>query len=265
MSNCRLADGVWTMVDGTVNFDEKVRRVVQIARDFGLDLRDRPVLELGAGEGGMSLELAAHGARVVSVEGREANIAKARFAAAALGLTGITFIRDDVRRYDGAPGTFDIVLCSGLFYHLDAPSAVRLAETMARLTDRLAIIDTHVSDTAAEAVHVGGVEYRGKTFVEHEPGATPEQKAARAWASLDNDTSFWFTRPSLLNLLQRSGFTATYEAVSPLVYDFWDRSTGNRVRYADRATFVAVKTPVAHVQTCPHVNAVPARPLPEPS
>ena len=32
------------------------------------------------------------------------------------------------------------------------------------------------------------------------------QKAKKLWASLDNDSSFWFTEPSLLNLLARAGY-----------------------------------------------------------
>jgi hypothetical protein len=35
------------------------------------------------------------------------------------------------------------------------------------------------------------------------------------WASLDNDTSFWPTRPSLLNALQRGGFTSVLECRIP--------------------------------------------------
>jgi len=248
--------------DGAVNFDEKVRRALQIAHDFfGPTLKGLTVLDLGAGEAGLSLEFAAHGARLACVEGREASIAKARFAAEALGLRGIDFVRGDVRSFDAADASFDLVLCYGLLYHFDAESAFGVVAKMARLARRLLILDTHFSLTAA--VEFGGQEYRGRTFPEHREGATHEEKAAHVWGSLDNDSSFWFTKPSLLNLLNRAGFRMAYEVTSPLVYDYWDRATGDLYRYRDRATFVAVKGATADVRTSPRVGEVPPRHIPE--
>src|SRR5262249_15002519 len=85
--NCQLAEGLWPVRACSVNFDEKTRRCICIVQDFfGSDLSGVRVLDLGAGEGGLSLEFAAHGARVVCVDGRRMNIAKAEFAASALGL-----------------------------------------------------------------------------------------------------------------------------------------------------------------------------------
>ncbi|HEY8021258.1 MAG TPA: class I SAM-dependent methyltransferase [Thermoanaerobaculia bacterium] len=262
--NCRLAEGVWTVRDGAVNFDEKVRRALQIAHDFfGPTLSGLAVLDLGAGEGGLSLELAAHGARVVCVEGREASLAKARFAAEALGLRGIDFVREDVRAFDAGPASFDLVICYGLLYHLDAEGAFAVVAKMARLARRLLILDTHFSLAGPEAAGLGGEEYRGRSFREHPEGATPEQKAAQVWGSLDNETSFWLTKPSLLNLLNRAGFGTVYEVASPLVYDYWDRATGELYRYRDRATLVAVKASRAKVLTSPRVSEVSPRPVPE--
>ena len=73
------------------------------------------ILDLACLEGLFSLELAMQGARVVGVEIREGNLTKARFAAEALGVSGVEFVRDDVRNVDaGRYGRFDVILCSGI-------------------------------------------------------------------------------------------------------------------------------------------------------
>ncbi|MGH7341037.1 MAG: hypothetical protein ACREKH_11150 [Candidatus Rokuibacteriota bacterium] len=105
--------------------------------------------------------------------------------------------------------------------------------------------------------------YRGHRIREHAEGTTAEAKAGQAWASLDNETSFWFSKPSLLNLLARVGFNAVYEVASPLVFDYWDRATEERVRYRDRATFVGARSASRPMLTTPAVNAVDPRPIPE--
>src|SRR3982750_1746029 len=111
--NCQLAPGLWTVRPESVNFDEKVRRCLRIANDFfGSDLSGLRVLDLGAGEGGLSLEFAAQGARVVCVDGRQMNVAKAEFAASALGLD-IEFRCQDVRALSTSE-RYDLVLCFGL-------------------------------------------------------------------------------------------------------------------------------------------------------
>lgn len=260
--NCRLDEGLWTMRAGSVNFDEKTRRCVRIAQSFfGPDLSGVRVLDLGAGEGGLSLELAAQGAKVVCVEGRRANIAKAEFAAAALGLE-IDFRCQDARLLDGSEA-FDLVLCFGLLYHLDAKSAVRLMETIGRVAERLLILDTHFSLAAPEEVELEGRSYRGHTVREHAVDASAEAKTALLWASLDNDTSFWLSKPSLLNLLGRVGFGTVYEVAWPLVFDYWDRQSEARVKYRDRLTLVGAKSAGGLMLTVTAVNEVEPRSVPE--
>lgn len=260
--NCEVAPGLWTMRPGSVNFDEKTRRCVRIAQDFfGSDLSGLRVLDLGAGEGGLSLEFAAQGARVVCVEGRRMNIAKAEFAASALGLR-IDFRCHDVRQLRETE-RYDLVLCFGLLYHLDAGSAVRAVETIARMTERLLILDTHFSLAAPEVVDFEGRAYRGHSIGEHLPGTTAEVKTKQPWASLDNETSFWFSKPSLMNLMARAGFNTVYEVSSPLVFDYWDRQTEARVRYSDRSTFVGAKSAGTRMRSVTAVNTIDPRPIPE--
>ena len=260
--NCELAPGLWTIRPASVNFDEKTRRCVRIAQDFfGSDLSGVRVLDLGAGEGGLSLEFAAQGARVVCVEGRRMNIAKAEFSASALGLK-IDFRCHDVRQLCETEH-YDLILCFGLLYHLDARSAVRLVETIGRMTERLLVLDTHFSLEGPEVVDLDGRAYRGHSIPEHPAGTPAEAKVGQAWASLDNETSFWLSKPSLLNLMARAGFSTVYEVSSPMVFDYWDRQTEARVRYRDRSTFVGAKSVGMPMLTATAVNAVDPQPVPE--
>src|SRR4051794_23814079 len=97
---------------------------------------------------------------------------------------------------------------------------------MGEWTDRMLAIDTHFSLNGPETLEFEGHNYYGRFVREHSEGASVEDKAAKCWASLDNEVSLWLTKPSLLNLLNRVGFATVYEVASPLVYDYWDRGSG---------------------------------------
>jgi len=262
--NARLCDSVWTIKEGVVNFDEKTRRAIQIAHDFfGPDLSGLRVLDLGAGEGGLSLEFARQGAAVVYVDGREHNVAKARFVAEVLDIQGIRFLCEDVRNLPDFEQKFDLVLCYGLLYHLDAAAAVGLIERISGITSRVAVVDTHFSLVNERSEELGGETYSGRSFREYPDDVSAADMNNALWSSIGNITSFWFTKPSLLNLLNRVGFSMVYEVGSPLVYDFHDREKDMRYKHADRSTFVAVRGAEAQVLTSPEVNRIPPRRWPE--
>jgi SAM-dependent methyltransferase len=260
--NVQLAEGLSTLREGSVNFDEKARRCLHIVQGFlGADLGGLRVLDLGAGEGGLSLELAARGARVVAVEGRRANLAKLELAAQVRGLD-VEQRCQDVRQLQ-AGERYDVVLCFGLLYHLDAASAVRLLQTIGAVAERLFVLDTHFSLPASEVVDVGGVSLRGHRVREHAEDADAATREAQLWASLGNDVSFWLSKPSLLNLLGSAGFDPVFETVWPLVYDHWDRQDGTRRKYRDRTTLVGVKGLPVPMVTTPAVNSLGPRDIPE--
>lgn len=243
--NMRLADGCYTIAPTPTPSEPKLRRMTQIVMDWcGGSVEGLRILDLACLEGMYGLELAMQGAQVVGIEGREANLAKARFVKDTLGLSNIDFYCDDVRnlsveRY----GQFDVVLCLGIYYHLDAPDVFRFMEQIGSVCTKLAIVDTHVSRTAETQHPYAGLELSGCRYVEHAPEASTDDRLKILWASLDNDYSFWLTRPSLFNLMQHCGFTSIYECHSPLVEKFEQlRRSGT----GDRATFVAFKgRPVA--------------------
>jgi SAM-dependent methyltransferase len=221
-----LGDGVSTLPDGGAD-PSRLRRVVQLTADLtGRPLAELRVLDLGALEGQYAVEFALHGAEVVAIEGREANAAKAHLAAEVLGLDNLDVRQEDVRGLSAeGHGSFDVVLCLGLLYHLDGADVFAFLDRLADVCTSLLILDTHVGLHPRRHYRHAGHEYRGVTFVEHSPRASAEQRQRSLWASLDNEESFWPTRASLLNALQRSGFTSVLECGVPAMAAPRDRIT----------------------------------------
>jgi SAM-dependent methyltransferase len=236
--NIHLGHGVFTVGPQLTGEEVKARRFLQLISDLVPAPFDQlRIADLGCLEALYAIEFALRGASVVGIEGRRQNIERARFAKDVLGLDRLELIEDDVRHFTvEAYGQFDVVLCSGLLYHLDAPSAFALLESLSRTCRSLALIDTHVSLTDAELeFHAGaqfwvppgdvlsglhshqhdGVSYWGRDYIEHDPAASEDQRMASAWASLDNPTSFWPTRPSLFNALWEAGFSSVLECAMP--------------------------------------------------
>lgn len=155
----------------------------------------RSVLDLGALEGGHAVELARRADLVVAVEGRTANVDRARFACKALGIRNVDVVRADVEVVGpDAFGVFDAVFCSALLYHLARPMAV---------VERL--------HAAASGVylwtHVAPGDGAGTTThgVDGTPGAWHAEPP-------DDDTvglgprSFWPTLDALVAALGANGF-----------------------------------------------------------
>jgi hypothetical protein len=93
----------------------------------------------------------------------------------------------------------------------------------------------------------------GKTMPEHAPNASSEEVEKNLWASLDNQASAHFTRPSLLSLLYNVGFSSVYECHIPQEPD----------KPKDRVTFVAIKGIPVPLLSCPQLDSGAAREIPE--
>jgi hypothetical protein len=221
----QLADGLSTRPGRGDH--HRLRRCLQLAAD----LTRRPiealrVLDLGALEGQYAVEFALHGAEAVAIEGRKANIEKARFARDTLNLDKVELRQEDVRSLSRERhGTFDVVLCVGVLYHLDAEHVFPFLCQLAEVCRGVLILDTHVALRGTTVQVQDGHEYRGLRFVEHDPRASSEQRGRSLWASLDNAESFWPTRPSLLRGLMRAGFTTVMSAEVPVINASRDRIT----------------------------------------
>ena len=255
--NVDLGGGLYTIDDKASERAEILRRLMQVIVDVAhRPLPELRVLDLACLEGLYGIELALRGARVVGIEAREVNIEKARFVKRTLDLGGLELIQDDVRNIAVAKyGRFDIVLCAGILYHLDVPDVFHFIEHIFDMSSDFAIFDTHVSIAARDVDLHNGRKYFGRFFTEHYPGSSANEKQTRLWSSVDNDKSFWFTKPSLLNFLSHTGFTSVYECHNPsTVYGM-----------ADRVTLVAIKGKREPVVCCPVMNSQTETDWPEKS
>lgn len=235
-----LPYGVWTGGNQGVPHTRLKRVVKAIADHAGKPLSECRILDLGCLEGQFSIELALHGADVVGIEVRAANVKKAQFLKEAYGLSNVEFHQGDARDISAEKnGHFDAIICSGLLYHLTATDAIALIERMYAMSWHCVIVDTHISIRGTDRHAENGDIYYGHYFVEHHPGDDEAEREKRRLASADNEKSFWFTRPSLVNILSKAGFTTVYEALTPAHLATW----GGGMESRTRCTFVAVKSP----------------------
>jgi hypothetical protein len=152
---------------------------------------------------------------------------------------GVDFVKDDVRSLSVAKyGRFDIVLCLGLLYHLSAQDALNLLGSIYDTCNDFAVIDTQIALYPDQSHTYGEHIYSGWFYREHRDGATRAEKEANLGASLEENFSFWFSRPSLLNALRHVGFTSVFECQNP-VDNMW---VGGELKlHADYVTMVAMK------------------------
>ena len=253
-----LTHDVWTRGNEGIPHT-RLRRLLQAVADLaGKPLDSCRILDLACLEGLYAIECARQGATVVGLEAREANLAKARFAKEVLQLSHLEFVQDDVRNLSiDAYGEFDVVLCSGILYHLDTPDVFDLIRHTYEVTNRLVVIDTHVSLRPDLAVELAGETYHGERLPERhalagsskgsEPPTTKE-----LWASVGNEASFLFSRPSLLNALASVGFSSVHECLNPPHLNFGAPG----IEHLNRCTFVAVKGSQVTLSTSPAANGL---------
>jgi hypothetical protein len=165
-----------------------------------VDFSGRSVLELGPLEGANTLLLRELGAdRIVSVEGRAANVQKCCLIKNLLHLDEATFVLDDARHVSvDRYGAFDIAFVAGLLYHLDRPD--KTLQQLAPMA-RTLVLSTHFADLnspsrSAPVAEIAG-KYRGKLFQEGpllDPSSGLQAKA------------FWPFEEDLLAMITDAGF-----------------------------------------------------------
>jgi SAM-dependent methyltransferase len=214
--------------------------VVSLIEDFlWKPFEQLRILDLGCLEGGHAIEFARRGCEVLGIEMRNKNLAKCLFARDILGLSRASFVQDDVRNLSvDKYGTFDIVICSSIMEHLDAPDSFKFINDVGRVCSGLLYLNTHyVGEEAlpagltvgpSETVLFNGREYTGRPIREHNPWDSSEERESRVGSSFHNDFSFWPTYESLWQLLVESGFHRVYHCLT-----HW--------HVANRGAFIGVK------------------------
>jgi 2-polyprenyl-3-methyl-5-hydroxy-6-metoxy-1,4-benzoquinol methylase len=226
----------------------KVRRVMQITHDLAPKPIDRlRILDLGCGEGVYAIEAALLGARVLALDARSERMAEGAAVAARHGLDKIEFRLEDARTVSRAThGEFEAVYLLGLLYHLDAPEAFALLQSVHELCTGLVVIDTLVSLAPDTEVEHGGMSYEGERRREHADEDPPETRRARLLRSIDSTFAFVFTKESLLRALGDVGFSSVFECHLP----------AEPGKAADRITLAALTRRPMAISTYPWLNGM---------
>ena len=204
-------------------------------------LRGKTAVDLGCLEGGLSFELWRAGLTVLGVEGRKDNWQRCLLVRDYFRAQGeMEFVHADVRQF--RPGkSFDVVVCSGLLYHLDDPAAY--IAVLGELTSAggMLYLDTHV---APEDVDLHECEFRESLSSWRSKFILDLEIRYREYAeditlpesSVGNPISLWMDGASHLNLLNCAGFSRVFE----LNGYFGSGESALKRRYA-RRYFVGMK------------------------
>ncbi len=241
--NILLPHNVWTRDDVPPEPRLFIKRIIDsIAHLSGRPLEGARILDLAPGEGASTVECVLQGAHVTVVEARRENLERIRAAVDCYGRGDQVDLRlGDVREISPeSHGTFDIILCCGILYHLTAEGVYEVIQRMHRMAERLVFMDTHISLEPTAEVVLDGVTWQGWYHLEHEANTSTADKEAAIYKSIDNDTSFWFSRVSLTNMLLRAGF--------PCVVEVLNTPMPNR---PDRCSFAAIKSDPVPVRIAP--------------
>lgn len=209
--NIPLGYGVTTMgVERNYDTSKLELCIKTVAQNAGKPIAALRILDLACLEGMYSIEFARFGAEVVGIEVRELNLAKARFAKKALGLRNVEFFQDDVRNINHHTyGEFDVVLMTGILYHIDQVDQLPFLAAASDMCKNLMYIDTHVALTPDREFTADGMTFTGSEWQEFAPNATLAEREKMLWASFENPKSFKLSLPSLHAALKHVGFTAT--------------------------------------------------------
>lgn len=224
----------------------KVRRIMQLIRDFSKKpFEQLQILDLACGEGVYSIEAALRGAMVRALDARTERMNEGVNATKRLGLANLSFEQADIRHVTfNSHGNVDVVLFLGILYHLDERDAFSVLKNLYEIAREFVIIDTHISLEGKVKIDHNNQVYEGHYYREHAEGDSEQVRRGRLLASLDNPTSFWFTKKSLFRLLKEVGFTSVCECNVPI----------EPVKQEDRITVLAMKGEPVKVSSYPWVN-----------
>jgi len=195
--------------------------LISIIKDAsGRNICDLKIIDFGCYEGFYSIELAKLGADVLGIEGRQINVDKAN---AEYQAPNLVFVKDDVKNFI-APGEscVDIALVAGLLYHLDFESSMVLLKNIC-ITSRILILETNIAGCLPPEYHHlkpeehihDGITYDGVCYPEPIKGLNEQQIENRRSSAISNETSFWFTEKSLVEMLKYVGYNSILKVLEP--------------------------------------------------
>lgn len=147
------------------------------SRALGLLLPPLDVIDIGCGEGYLTIEAARWARKVVGVDRSPAVLARARQLAERRRVTNITWKRGEIERVPAADASFDVALLSQTLHHAADPGrAVHEAARVLRPGGRVLILDLRTHD---------------ESWVRH--------KLGDRWQGFDDETlSSWLTDAGLV-------------------------------------------------------------------
>ena len=224
----------------------KVRRVMQLIRDFSTKPFDHlRILDLACGEGVYAIEAALRGAEVRALDARTERMNEGARAAERLALKNISFEQADIRNVNiDSHGRVDVTLFLGILYHLELRDVALVLKNVYEMCHQFVVIDTQIALTGHVKVEHDGRRYEGQQKYEHADDDPEAVRKSRLLSSLDNPTSFWFTKESLFRLLNDVGFTSVCECNVPL----------EPLKPENRITIIAAKGEPVQVSSYPWVN-----------
>jgi 2-polyprenyl-3-methyl-5-hydroxy-6-metoxy-1,4-benzoquinol methylase len=268
--NIRLDDGTFTKPDVGISTGENAtfqsaKRIIDLV--YPGKRNHLRVADLGCLEGGYTVEFARLGLQSLGLDVRQINIDACRYVQSKVNLPNLEFVLDDVWNI-AKYGSFDVMFCCGLFYHLDNPR--KFLDILAKATNRVLILDTHISEARDapsliqprrlrrfvakilslkhNATTTHKLSYlteheglRGRWFSEFLTDRAFRDRANRKLASWDNRRSFWIQREYLIGAIKDAGFDLVLEQFDGLAPDIAHTMTEGRYRVHGRSTFIGIK------------------------
>ena len=175
-----------------------------LALEFGDHRSNLQAVDLACHQGWFATQLAQAGfGRVTAIDARAEHIADAALIRDAMGIDNIDLLQSDVHELDtGGLGQHDLVLCSGLIYHLENPvGALRVARALCK---RLCLVETQVVPGLTGWVDYGSYRFvrplKGSFGIIDETGETHGPEASTTGICLVPSVE------ALLWIMQRIGF-----------------------------------------------------------
>jgi 2-polyprenyl-3-methyl-5-hydroxy-6-metoxy-1,4-benzoquinol methylase len=245
--NIRLDDGTLTKPDNPHSMDVdpwflSAKRLIETV--FPGDKRQLRLADLGCLEGGYAVEFARMGMQVLGVEVRESNLVACNYVKERTNLPNLSFVKDNALNISHH-GSFDIMFCSGLLYHLDKPR--HFLETLSACTSKLLIVQTHFASTKQQnkfrlSPICENEGLLGRWYQEFSNEELFQQREGAKWSSWDNKQSFWVLREHLLKAIHAVGFDLVLEQFDNLGPDIAVNMLDGYYMTDDRGTFIGIKT-----------------------